>query len=305
MPRHADDRTPTENTMLEANIRTQLKGYLERLEQPIELVASLDGGEKSIELRDLLREIAELSNKVTVREDGTDARKPSFSVGLANNGDQAARVRFAGIPMGHEFTSLILALLQVSGYPPKVDAAVIEQIRNISVKGTFRFETYISLSCHNCPDVVQALNLMAVLNPAIDSTMIDGALFQAEVDEKKIMAVPTVFMNGETFGSGRMTIEEIVAKFISLVDTGAAAREAEKLDAKAPYDVLVVGGGPVRPPPSTPRARAFAPAWWPSVSAARCWTPWASRTSSRCHTPTAPGWPWRWKKTSRPTRSTS
>jgi alkyl hydroperoxide reductase subunit F len=230
--------------MLEANIRTQLKGYLERLEQPIELVASLDGGEKSIELRDLLREIAELSNKVTVREDGTDARKPSFSVGLANNGDQAARVRFAGIPMGHEFTSLILALLQVSGYPPKVDAAVIEQIRNISVKGTFRFETYISLSCHNCPDVVQALNLMAVLNPAIDSTMIDGALFQAEVDEKKIMAVPTVFMNGETFGSGRMTIEEIVAKFISLVDTGAAAREAEKLDAKAPYDVLVVGGGP-------------------------------------------------------------
>ena len=230
--------------MLEANIRTQLKGYLERLEQPIELIASLDGGDKSIELRDLLREIAELSNKVAVREDGSDARKPSFSVGLANNGGQAARVRFAGIPMGHEFTSLILALLQVSGYPPKVDAAVIEQIRNMHIKGPFRFETYISLSCHNCPDVVQAVNLMAVLNPAIENTMIDGALFQAEVDEKKIMAVPTVFMNGETFGAGRMTIEEIVAKFIALVDTGAAARDAEKLDAKAPYDVLVVGGGP-------------------------------------------------------------
>ena len=231
--------------MLEANIRTQLKGYLERLEQPIELVASLDGGDKSNEARDLLREVAELSGKVTVREDGAGARKPSFSVGLPG---QTARVRFAGIPMGHEFTSLILALLQVSGYPPKVDAAVIEQIRNINVssdkRGPFRFETYISLSCHNCPDVVQALNLMAVLNPAIESTMIDGALFQAEVDEKKIMAVPTVFMNGETFGSGRMTIEEIVAKFIALVDTGAAAREAEKLDAKAPYDVLVVGGGP-------------------------------------------------------------
>ena len=227
--------------MLEDSIRSQLKGYLERLEQPIELVASLDDGEKSIETRDLLREIAELSTKVTVREDGSDARKPSFSVGLPG---QAARVRFAGIPMGHEFTSLILALLQVSGYPPKVDAAVIEQIRNINVKGPFRFETYISLSCHNCPDVVQALNLMAVLNPAIESTMIDGALFQAEVDEKKIMAVPTAFMNGEAFGSGRMTIEEIIAKFIALVDTGAAAREAEKLDAKAPYDVLIVGGGP-------------------------------------------------------------
>ena len=203
--------------MLDTDIKTQLKNYLERLQQPIELVASLDDGEKSIETRDLLREIATLSPLVTVREDGEDARTPSFSVGRAG---EAARIRFAGIPMGHEFTSLVLALLQAGGHPPKVDASVIEQIRAIDAGiGRYRFETYISLSCHNCPDVVQALNLMAVLNPGVESVMIDGALFQHEIDERKIMAVPTVYLNGEVFGQGRMTLEEIVAK----IDTGAAA----------------------------------------------------------------------------------
>ena len=224
--------------MLDTNIKAQLKSYLERLQRPIELVASLDGSEKSVETRDLLREIATLSPLVAVREDGNDTRKPSFSVGRPG---EAPRIRFAGIPMGHEFTSLVLALLQTGGHPPKVDAAVIEQIRAIDAGiGRFRFETYISLSCHNCPDVVQAMNLMAVLNPGIESVMIDGALFQNEIDERKIMAVPTVYLNGEVFGQGRMTLEEIVAK----VDTGAAARDAAKLSAKAPYDVLVVGGGP-------------------------------------------------------------
>ena len=224
--------------MLDANIKTRLNNYLERLQQPIELVAALDDSEKSVETRNLLREIATLSPLVTLREDGDDARRPSFAVGRAG---EAARIRFAGIPMGHEFTSLVLALLQASGHPPKVDATVIEQIRAIDAGiGRFRFETYISLSCHNCPDVVQALNLMAVLNPGIESVMIDGALFQDEIDERKIMAVPSVYLNGEVFGQGRMTLEEIVAK----IDTGAAARDAAKLSAKAPYDVLVVGGGP-------------------------------------------------------------
>ncbi len=221
--------------MLDAQIKTQLKTYLERLQQPIELVASLDGGTKSNEMAELLREIAELSPMVSVRDDGNDLRKPSFAIG---NPGQAGRVRFAGIPMGHEFTSLVLALLQVGGHPPKVEASTIEQIKALA--GPFRFETYISLSCHNCPDVVQAMNLMAALNPAIDSVMIDGGLFQAEVTERQIMAVPTVLMNGEPFGQGRMTLEEIVAK----LDTGASARDAEKLNAKELFDVLVVGGGP-------------------------------------------------------------
>jgi alkyl hydroperoxide reductase subunit F len=224
-----------EKDMLDANIKNQLKGYLERLEHPIELVASVDGSAKSEETRGLLRDIAGLSPLVHIREDGSDARRPSFSVGRPG---EAARVRFAGLPMGHEFTSLVLALLQVGGYPPKVEAALIEQIR--ALEGKFHFETCISLSCHNCPDVVQALNLIAALNPGATSTMIDGALFQDEVESRKIMAVPSVFLNGEPFGQGRMTLEEILAK----IDTGAAAREAAKLDAAAPFDMLVVGGGP-------------------------------------------------------------
>ena len=221
--------------MLDTAIKTQLSAYLEKLQSPIELVASLDASDAARQMRELLADIVALSPMVSVRDDGTDVRKPSFSVGRAG---EPARIRFAGIPIGHEFTSLVLALLQSGGHPPKVDAAVIEQIRNLS--GNFRFETYISLSCHNCPDVVQALNLMAVLNPSVESVMIDGALYQDEVSTRQIMAVPTVMLNGEAFGQGRMTIEEILAK----VDTGAAARDAEKLDARDAYDVLVVGGGP-------------------------------------------------------------
>ena len=221
--------------MLDTNIQTQLKAYLERLQQPIELVATLDDSTKSAEMRELLHDIGTLSTLVSVRYDGIDARIPSFSVGLPN---QTARIRFAGIPMGHEFTSLVLALLQTGGHPPKADAALIEQIK--AIPGNFRFETFISLSCHNCPDVVQALNLMAVLNPGIESVMIDGGLFQDEVASRQIMAVPMTFLNGELFGQGRMTLEEVVAK----LDSGSAARDAEKLDTKAAYDVLIVGGGP-------------------------------------------------------------
>ena len=221
--------------MLDDNIKAQLKTYLERLQQPIEIVASLDAGAKSAQMRQMLAEIAGLSRLITLRTDGTDARKPSFAVGRAG---EAARVRFAGIPMGHEFTSLVLALLQAGGHPPKVEAAVIEQIKRI--QGRHRFETFVSLSCHNCPDVVQALNLMAALNPGIESVMIDGALFQQEVEARKIMAVPAVFANGEAFGQGRMTLDEILAK----LDSGAAARASDTLDAKDPFDVLVVGGGP-------------------------------------------------------------
>ncbi|WP_310446456.1 alkyl hydroperoxide reductase subunit F [Thiobacillus sp.] len=221
--------------MLDANIKAQLKTYMERLVAPIELVASLDDSAKSQEMRTLLEEIASVSDRISLLENGVDARKPSFSIGLVN---QPARIRFAGLPMGHEFTSLILALLQASGYAPKITDEQIEQIRGI--EGPFRFETYISLSCHNCPDVVQALNTLSALNPNIQHVMIDGALFQDEVETRQVMAVPTVYLNGEVFGNGRMAIEDILAK----LDTGAAARDAAKLSQKAPYDVLVVGGGP-------------------------------------------------------------
>jgi alkyl hydroperoxide reductase subunit F len=222
--------------MLDANIKTQLKAYLERVTQPIEIVASLDDGPKSREMKELLEDVAEQSGLITLIERRDDnERKPSFSVG-PKGGD--GRVRFAGLPMGHEFTSLILALLQSAGYPPKVEADVIEQIKKLDVE--LNFETYISLSCHNCPDVVQALNLMAILNPKIRHTMIDGALFQKEVEARQIMAVPTVYLNGEEFDQGRLELGQILAK----VDTGTAARDASKLSAKDPFDVLIVGGGP-------------------------------------------------------------
>ncbi len=221
--------------MLDSNIKAQLAAYLEKLQRPIELVASLDDSAKAQEIRGLLIDIAELSPKVSLRENGSAALRPSFAIGLPG---ETPRITFAGIPMGHEFTSLVLALLQTGGHPPKVDASVIEAIK--ALPGTFNFETFISLSCHNCPDVVQALNLMAVLNPNVTSTMIDGGLFQSEVERRKIMAVPTVFQGDAEFGAGRMSIEEIIAK----LDTGAATREAEKINAKAAYDVLVVGGGP-------------------------------------------------------------
>ncbi|KAB7627768.1 alkyl hydroperoxide reductase subunit F [Alkalilimnicola sp. S0819] len=221
--------------MLDANLKTQLQGYLEKLSRPIELVATLDDGAKSREMSALLNEISALSDKISLREDGDYRRAPSFSV--AAQGEQA-RVRFAGIPMGHEFTSLVLALLQAGGHPLKLDDDQIEQIRDLDAE--LHFETYVSLSCQNCPDVVQALNAMAVLNPNIRHEMIDGALFQDEVEQRQIMAVPTVYLNGEAFGGGRMSLTDILRK----VDTGALEREAASLAEKAPYDVLVVGGGP-------------------------------------------------------------
>jgi len=221
--------------MLDAAIKGQLKAYLEKLQRPIQLVASLDDSAKSLELITLLQEITSLSDKVSLIDHGTAKLRPSFAVAAQ---DESPRIHFAGIPMGHEFTSLVLALLHSGGHPPKVDAKTIEQIKAIDTP--FHFEVFVSLSCHNCPDVVQAVNLMAALNPNITATMIDGALFQQEVDARKIMAVPTVFVNGEHFGQGRMTLEEIIAK----VDTGAAERDVKALSERDPYDVLVIGGGP-------------------------------------------------------------
>ncbi|WP_313137542.1 alkyl hydroperoxide reductase subunit F [Stutzerimonas nitrititolerans] len=221
--------------MLDSNLKTQLKAYLEKVTQPFEIVASLDDGEKSQEMLSLLQDIASLSDKITLKTDGQDARKPSFSLNRIG-GDIG--LRFAGLPMGHEFTSLVLALLQVGGHPSKTAPEVIEQIK--ALDGDYRFETYFSLSCQNCPDVVQALNLMAVLNPNVKHVAIDGALFQDEVEARQIMSVPSIYLNGELFTQGRMSEEEILAK----LDTGSSARDAEKLKAKDAFDVLVVGGGP-------------------------------------------------------------
>ncbi|WP_295801309.1 alkyl hydroperoxide reductase subunit F [uncultured Microbulbifer sp.] len=220
--------------MLDANVKKQLDTYLQNIVNPIEISVSADSSPKAVELSSLASEIAELSDKISLQ---LESRKRTPSMAIAPAGENA-RVSFAGIPMGHEFTSLVLALLQAGGHPSKADPELLEQIRNI--QGEFHFETYISLSCQNCPDVVQALNLMATLNPNITHEMIDGALFQDEVDQRQIMAVPSVYLNGEHFGQGRMSLEEIVAK----IDTGAEQRKAEELSDREPYDVLVLGGGP-------------------------------------------------------------
>ncbi|MEY3906898.1 MAG: hypothetical protein RIR59_1721 [Pseudomonadota bacterium] len=221
--------------MLDAQLKQQLSAYMANITMPVELVLSLDDGAKSRELEALAQDIAGLSDKVSVVRADDDARRPSMMIRRAGSD---IGVRFAGIPMGHEFTSLVLALLQVGGHPSKAAQDVIEQVK--ALDGDFTFETYFSLSCQNCPDVVQALNLMSVLNPRIKHVAIDGALFQDEVAERKVMAVPMVFLNGDVFGQGRMDLEQIVAK----LDSGAEARAAEKIKAKDAFDVLIVGGGP-------------------------------------------------------------
>ncbi|MEY8878719.1 MAG: alkyl hydroperoxide reductase subunit F [Leptothrix sp. (in: b-proteobacteria)] len=226
--------------MLDANLKTTLTSYLERLVQPIEIVTYADDSANGRDMLELVGDVASCApaGKLTVRAGATQGeRVPSFQITRAG---ADTGVRFAGLPMGHEFTSLVLALLQTSGYPPKVEADLIEQIKALDPGQDLEFVTYMSLTCHNCPDVVQAMNLLAALNPRIRHTAVEGSMFQKEIDERQIMGVPTMFLNGQPFGSGRMELAEILAK----IDTGATDREARKISAKDAFDVLIVGGGP-------------------------------------------------------------
>ena len=221
--------------MLDDALQSQLRTYLTKMVRPVELIASLDESQGAQEMRTLLGTIASLTDKVSVRLDGRNERRPSFQV--RREGEQTS-LHVAAVPLGHEVTSLVLALLWSGGHPPKADEATLETIRGL--QGPLRFEMFRSLSCHNCPDVVQALTLMSVLNPAIETVVIDGALYQDEVTARQVMAVPMVFLNGELFGSGRMSLEEIVAR----LDTQSGDKERAKIDAKAPFDMLIIGGGP-------------------------------------------------------------
>ena len=221
--------------VLDANMTAQLQQLLGNLREPIVLRASLDDSDKSKQTEELLKEIEALHDKVSYERSDDNERRPSFEIARAGTD---VGVHFAGLPMGHEFTSLVLALLQVGGHPVKVSDEQAQQIRDI--EGTFYFETYMSLTCQNCPDVVQALNAMSVLNPNIHHIAIEGGAFQDEIEARDIKAVPTVYLNGEVFGQGRMTVED----FISKLDTGADAKAAAKLSEKEPFGVLVIGGGP-------------------------------------------------------------
>jgi alkyl hydroperoxide reductase subunit F len=202
---------------------------------PVELVATLDDSPKSLEMRTLVETVAAQSDLLSARYDGHADRTPSFAIRRA---DGTAETHFAGLPLGHEFNSLVLALLHMGGHPPKEEAELLASVK--SLEGDYRFETFFSLSCQNCPDVIQAINIMAALNPSVSHVAIDGAMFREEVETRKVMAVPAIYLNGELFGQGRMDLSQIMAK----LDTGTVARAAEKIDAKEPFEVLIVGGGP-------------------------------------------------------------
>lgn len=221
--------------MLDDTLKQQLKAYLERVTQPIEIVASLNDSDHSQELKTFLQEIVALSDKITYVENNDAQRKPSFAI--TRKGTDIS-VRFSAMPMGHEFTSLILALLQVGGHPIKLDNETVEQIKNLP--GDYHFTTYMSLTCQNCPDVVQALNMMSIINPRITHEAVDGGWFREEVEGLKIMAVPTVYMNGTQFEQGRTSVEEILTK----LDASVGERKAAELSKKDPFDVLIIGGGP-------------------------------------------------------------
>ena len=215
--------------MLNADLKQQLQQLLGLMEGDVEFRASIGSDDKSKELKELLDEIAEMSEHITIVEKELK-RTPSFSV---SKPDEEAGVTFAGIPLGHEFNSLVLAILQVSGRAPKEKQSIIDQIKGL--EGKYNFETYVSLTCQKCPDVVQALNLMSVVNPNITHTMIDGSVFREESED--IMAVPAVFLDGEEFGNGRMTISDILSKL-------GSTQDASEFEGKDPYDVLIIGGGP-------------------------------------------------------------
>ncbi len=221
--------------MLDAATTAQLKNYLANLRTPVELVATLDDSPKSAEMRTLVETVAAQSDLLSARYDGHADRTPSFAIRRA---DGTAETHFAGLPLGHEFTSLVLALLHMGGHPPKEEAELLASVK--SLEGDYRFETFFSLSCQNCPDVIQAINIMAALNPSVSHVAIDGAMFREEVETRKVMAVPAIYLNGELFGQGRMDLSQIMAK----LDTGTVARAAEKIAAKKPFEVLIVGGGP-------------------------------------------------------------
>ncbi len=268
--------------MLDTTIKDQLRSYLTNLRHDITLEASLDDSDKAQELHELVEDIAALSDRITTRLVTDGLRAPAFRI-RRTHGEET--VTFAAIPMGHEFTSLVLALLQIGGHPPKIEDDVAAQIRGL--KGPLRFETYMSLSCQNCPDVVQALNAMAALNPAIEHTSIDGALFQQEVTERNIMTVPQIYLNGVPFASGRMDVEAIIAK----LDTGSASRKAEQLSEKAPFEVLIVGAGPAGAAAAVYDARkVFAQGLSGNVSADRYWIQWLSRITFRCLKPRGQNW---------------
>ena len=216
--------------MLENNLKQQLAQYLDLLKTEVTIGLSVTNDDKSEKVKEFVTEVAELSDKIKVEEKDLEY-KPSFEVkGEFDHG----KIVFAGVPLGHEFASFALAMLQAGGVAPKVDESTKKRIE--SMEGA-DFETIVSLSCHNCPEVVQALNIMAILNPNVNHTMIEGSMFQDIADNRDVLAVPAIFKNGEFFEGGKQTMD-------TLLDKLAGGKSADDFADKAAFDVLIIGGGP-------------------------------------------------------------
>lgn len=216
--------------MLENNLKQQLAQYLDMLKTEVTIGLSVSQDESSKKVKEFVEEVAELSDKIKVEEKEL-TYTPSFEI----KGDfDHGRIVFAGVPLGHEFASFALAMLQAGGIEPKVDEATKKRIESIEASD---FETIVSLSCHNCPDVVQALNIMAILNPNVNHTMIEGSMFQDIAEDRDVLAVPAIFKDGQFFEGGKQTMD-------TLLDKIAGGKSADDFADKAAFDVLIIGGGP-------------------------------------------------------------
>ena len=224
--------------MLDNDLLEQVKGYMERLQNKVVIRINKEEHEKREELVEMLKGIVSTSDKLELSVSEVPLRS-GVSFDFVVN-DKPTGITFSGIPGGHEFSSLILALLQSSGVPLKLDESLPQIIK--SFKTEMKFETVVSLSCHNCPEVVQALNQISILNPNVSHEMIDGGVYPELVAERKIQGVPTIYLNGKQFGSGKMEISEIIEKIkeISPVEnlpvTTTSSSEV--------HDVVIIGGGP-------------------------------------------------------------
>lgn len=225
--------------MLNKEILATLKQYAQSMQKTITFVLQTGEHAKRDELARFLGDIASTGDRIRLEERNTDGllRSP-ISFLLEADGEDTG-IRFSGIPGGHEFNSLVLAMLQASGTPIKLDERLKQLVENVSEE--LRFEVYVSLSCHNCPDVVQALDQFALLNPRISTEMIDGGLFRELIEARDIQGVPAVYLNGQLFANGKVDaatlIDELVERYPAIRD--GAARQSLPLQ-----DVTIVGGGP-------------------------------------------------------------
>lgn len=225
--------------MLTQDILNALKAYTENLTSDVCFVLTEGEHAKRAELFEFLTSLASVSDKlsVDVRQDVASLRSP-MSFALEIDG-QFNGIQFSGIPSGHEFNSLVLAILQSAGTPLKLDDSLVSLIKG--VKEPLHFEVFISLSCHNCPDVVQALNQFAILNDNISSEMIDGGVFQELIEKRDIQGVPSVYLNGELFANGKVDTASLVDK---LLEKYPHIAEGGSQEAMPLQDVIVIGGGP-------------------------------------------------------------